>query len=119
MNAAISLMLVLCAPLIIRILFGEQYLDALPAFRILSVSYFFSATFRKTTGNLLVTQRKLHVNFWIGIMEGIINIIGNWILIHLLGAIGAAVTTLIICIVSSGVSVIYFTSYLNKEITKS
>lgn len=118
-NAVISLMLIVCAPFIIRILFGEQYLDALPAFRILSVSYFFSATFRKTTGNLLVTQRKLHVNFWIGIMEGIINVIGNWILIHLLGAIGAAVTTLIICIVSSGVSVTYFTSYLNKEIAKS
>ena len=52
-------------------------------------------------------------------MEGIINVIGNWILIHLLGAIGAAVTTLIIWIVSSGVSVTYFTSYLNKEIAKS
>lgn len=115
-NIIVSALLIIFAPLIIQILFGAQYLDAAPAFRILSLSYFFSATFRKITGNLLVTQRKLHVNFWIGIMEGILNIVSNWILIMHMGAIGAAVTTLIICIVSSIVSVVYFIIYLNKEI---
>lgn len=111
----ISLMLIILAPLIIRILFGAQYLDAVAAFRILSLSYFFSATFRKTTGNLLVTQRKLHVNFWIGVMEGVLNIVSNWFLIQFMGAVGAAVTTLVICIVSSAVSVGYFITYLSKS----
>jgi len=114
-NLMISLMLIILAPLIIRILFGAQYLDAVAAFRILSLSYFFSATFRKTTGNLLVTQRKLHVNFWIGVMEGVLNIVSNWFLIQYMGAVGAAVTTLVICIVSSAVSVGYFITYLSKS----
>ena len=114
-NLMISLMLIILAPLIIRILFGAQYLDAVAAFRILSLSYFFSATFRKTTGNLLVTQRKLHVNFWIGVMEGVLNIVSNWFLIQFMGAVGAAVTTLVICIVSSAVSVGYFITYLSKS----
>lgn len=114
-NLMVSLMLIILAPLIIRILFGAQYLDAVAAFRILSLSYFFSATFRKTTGNLLVTQRKLHVNFWIGVMEGVLNIVSNWFLIQYMGAVGAAVTTLVICIVSSAVSVGYFITYLSKS----
>lgn len=117
-NAIITILLILLAPLIIQIFFGKQYLDAVPAFRVLSLSYFFSASFRKLTGNLLVTQRKLKVNFWIGILEGVLNVVSNWILIQWLGAIGAAITTLIICIVSSLVSVAYFVSYLNKEIVK-
>lgn len=118
-NLMVSVLLVILAPLIVRILFGAQYLDSVAAFRILSISYFFSATFRKTTGNLLVTQRKLHVNFWIGVMEGVLNIISNWFLILFMGAIGAAVTTLIICVVSSAVSVGYFVTYLNREKDKS
>lgn len=117
-NALISVILVLFAPLIIRILFGSQYLDAVLAFRILSVSYFFSATFRKIIGNLLVTQRKLNVNFWVGIMEALLNMISNWVLIHLFGPTGAAVTTLIICLVSSIVLMLYFVQYLNREIKK-
>ncbi|MEE0692637.1 MAG: oligosaccharide flippase family protein [Lachnospiraceae bacterium] len=115
-NALISIGLIIFAPFIIQILFGEQYLDAVPAFRILSLSYFFSATFRKIIGNLLVTQRKLKVNFWLGITESVLNIISNTILIYFCGAIGAAITTLLICIVSSAISMIYFIRYLNKNI---
>lgn len=118
LNALISVALIICAPLVIRILFGSQYLDAVPAFRILSLSYFFSATFRKIIGNLLVTQRKLKVNFWIGVMEVILNILSNWILIHIYGAVGAAITTLIICVVSSLVMTCYFIRHLNHEINK-
>ncbi|MDE6624935.1 MAG: oligosaccharide flippase family protein [Lachnospiraceae bacterium] len=118
LNALVSIVLIIFAPLIIRIVFGSQYLDAVPVFRILSISYFFSATFRKVIGNLLVTQRKLNVNFWVGILEGLLNIISNWILIHLFGAIGAAITTLIISIVSSAVLMCYFVKYLNREIRK-
>lgn len=118
-NAIISLGLVVLAPFIIRLLFGSQYLDGVPVFRLLSVSYFFSATFKKTVGNLLVTQRKLKVNFWVGITESVFNIVSNWILINLLGAIGAAITTLVISIISAMIVTGYFISYLNREIRKS
>lgn len=117
-NALISACLIVFAPVIIKIVFGSQYLDAVPAFRILSLSYFFTATFRKITGNLLVTQRKLQFNVWLGLGESVLNIISNWVLIHLMGAVGAAVTTLIICIITSAISVAYFVRYLNKEETE-
>ncbi len=115
-NLFVTIFLIIFAPFIIQVVFGKKYLDGVFAFRILSLSYFFSATFRKIIGNLLVTQRKLSVNFWVGVMEGLLNIVSNWILIHLLGANGAAITTLIICIFSSAVLMVYFVRYLNKGI---
>lgn len=115
-NAVISIGLIVFAPLIIRIIFGGQYLDAVPAFRLLSLSYFFSATFKKVIGNLLVTQRKLKVNFWIGVMESVLNIITNWILIKFVGSIGAAITTLTISIISAIVISVYFIRLLNRGI---
>ena len=48
-------------------------------------------------------------------MEGVLNIVSNWFLIQFMGAVGAAVTTLVICIVSSAVSVGYFITYLSKS----
>ena len=114
-NALISAGLIIFAPVIVKLVFGSQYLDAVPVFRILSLSYFFTATFRKVTGNLLITQRELKFNLWLGVGESVLNIISNWILIHMMGAVGAAVTTLIICILTSIISVTYFIKYLNKE----
>lgn len=114
-NLIITTGLVLLAPVIIKVIFGTQYLDAVPVFRLLALSYFFSATFRKVIGNILVTQRKLKVNFWIGIFEGILNIVINIVLVSKFGVIGAAITTLIIVILSSLISYIYINKYLKSR----
>lgn len=93
-NAVITLLLIVLSPLIISLIFGRQYLDAVPAFCVLSLNYFFSGTFNSISGNLLVTQRELKFNFWRSIIMGGINLIGNIVLIHFFGAVGAAVSTL-------------------------
>lgn len=113
-NLLITIFLMIFAPLIIKIIFGIQYLDAVAPFRILSLGYFFSATFRKVVGNLLVTQRKLKFNFWLGIVEGVINIISNIILVNYMGSIGAAITSLVIVILSSIIGVRYFLKVVNS-----
>lgn len=107
-NFFISAVLFLCAPLIITFFFGAQYMDALLPFRILSVSYFFSGTFRVISGNLLVTQRKLRFNLLVAVVSGIVNVILDWVLIQRYGAVGAAMATISIVILSSIMS----TSYL-------
>jgi O-antigen/teichoic acid export membrane protein len=113
-NFFLTTLLIIFAPFIIKILFGYQYLDAVGIFRILVLSYFFSATFRKVVGNLLVTQRKLKFNFWLGVFEGVINIIGNLIFIYYFGPIGAAITSLIIVLLSSLIGVTYFLKVIKK-----
>lgn len=107
-NFLITAFLFIFAPQIISILFGENYLGAVTMFRISSVNYFFLGTFRIISGNLLVTQRKLTFNFYVALISGIFNIIGNYIFVTEFGAVGATWTTLMITATTGIVSTIYF-----------
>ena len=90
-------------------------MDCLTCFRILSIGYFFSGTFRVISGNLLVTQRKLKFNLFVNIICGIINIIGDLILIPKLYSIGAAITTFVVILISGLISTIYYLYLIRKE----
>lgn len=100
-NVIIGGMLFLLAPHIIRIVFGSQYLDALAPFRVLSISYIFSGTFRIIGGNLLVTQRKLKFNLIIAAVSGGLNTVLNVFFIREYGSVGAAIATIITVIITS------------------
>jgi len=108
MNFIITAILIIFAPLIISIIFGSQYLNAVAPFRVLSLSYFFVGTFRVLSGNLLVTQRKLVFNLIMTIAAGTVNIIGNIILINEFGSLGAAYTTLFVTSISGIISTVYY-----------
>lgn len=103
-NLAVSAVLFLLAPFIIRIVFGAQYLDCLPVFRLLSINYFFSGTFRVLSGNLLVTQRKLKINFIIVLISSSCNIVFDYFFIKQWGSVGAAIATIGVVFISSVMS---------------
>lgn len=107
MNAAISITLFIAAPLIIDLLYGNSYADAVPIFRILSINYFFSGTFRVMSGNLLITQRKIKFNFWVGLISGCVNIIADVFFIQWWGSMGAALATVLVVLISGAMSTIY------------
>lgn len=115
LNFIVSLFMFVFAELIIIIVYGENYLDATICFRILAINYFISGTFRIISGNLLVTQRKLKFNLYINILCGLINVIGNVILIPKYGSVGAALSTLIVVIVSSIISTSYYVYVLKSK----
>jgi O-antigen/teichoic acid export membrane protein len=114
-NAVISLILVLGAPLIIRLLFGEQYLDAVPVFRVLSSNYFLSGTFQVLAGNLLVTQRKLKYNLLVAIISGLVNIAANFLFIQWWGSMGAALATVCVVIIASVMNTCYLVYTFRKN----
>lgn len=107
LNLVISAVMFAGAPLIIRLMFGEQYLDAVSVFRILSVNYFFSGTFRILSGNLLVTQRKLRFNLFVAIVSSLTNVVADYFFIQWWGSIGAALATVLVVFVSSVLSTTY------------
>jgi O-antigen/teichoic acid export membrane protein len=113
-NLMISLLGILLAELIIRIIFGAQYLGAVLPFRVMMLSYFISGTFRTIPGNLLVTQRRLKVNLANGMIGGISTILLNAILIPRYGSLGAAMACLITMIVTG----LHYTSYFVSAIAK-
>lgn len=115
-NAFISVALVLFAPIIITLIFGRQYIDAVSVFRILSVSYFFSGTFRIIAGNLLVTQRKLKYNMFVAVLSGLVNIIADFCFIHFWGGVGAALATFLVVFITSTMTVCYYVYTLKKNI---
>lgn len=114
-NFLIVTFLIVFAPWIIKIVFGEQYLDSINIFRILTLSYFFNATFRNTTGNILASQRRYKTNLVIGIMTGIINALGDFILIPKYQGEGAAIATLLVTVSASIFMVSSLFYYLRKS----
>jgi len=113
-NGLVSAFLFIFAPLIIRIVFGTQYLDSVVPFRILAIGFFIAATFRIPAGNTLVAIGKIKVNFINSVISGIANIVLDIVLIYQYGATGAAVATVIVFVVSSVISVGYLIHFLGK-----
>lgn len=114
-NLLLSGVLFAGAPLIIRLLFGEEYLDAVPVFRILSVNYFFSGTFRILSGNLLVTQRKLRFNLFVAVVSSLANIVADYFFIQWWGSVGAALATVLVVLISSILSTTYLIHTFRKK----
>lgn len=107
LNLILSLALFIVAKIIIRLMFGVSYLDATPVFRILVISYFFSGTFRILSGNILVTQRRLKFNMVVAIISSSVNIVADYFFIQWWGAIGAAIATVLVVLISSVMSTVY------------
>lgn len=114
-NCLLGITLFVCAPIIINVVWGQNYLDSILPFRILSLSYIISATLRIPAGNILSMIRKVNVNLWISIISGMSNIILDIVLIKLWGALGAAIATILVVIISSIIAVTYLSIYLTKK----
>ncbi len=112
LNLVISVLLITFAPFIIKVVFGEEYLDSMIPFRILSLGYLIAATFRIPAGNIIASLRKVKVNFYNSIVSGSANVVLDIILIKRYGSIGAAIATVLIFIISSIISNIYLRKYL-------
>ena len=110
--------LIICAPTIIKLLFGNEYLDAVYTFRILILGFLIQSTFRIPFGNILVMVRKVNYNLINSILSGSINIILNIILIYEYNDVGAAYAKLFTFLISSIIGFIFFKRYLNNSRNK-
>lgn len=114
LNLGISFVLFVFAPLIIRVIFGTNYMDSLIPFRILAVGYFIAGSFRIPAGNVIASIRKIKINLYNGIISGILNIVLDIILIYKFGAVGAAIATTGILFISSMISNVYLFNYFRR-----
>lgn len=89
---AITLFFIVFAEPVVTLVFGGQYLEAVPVFRVLMIGFFLTASVRTPTGNLLVTQRKLAANTWIGIILLVACFMTSQVLIPSMGIMGAALS---------------------------
>lgn len=103
----LALVLIAFAPQCVSLLWGDQYLDAAPAFRIIAASLLFSPL-RSVSIYLLTTLRKVKFNFIVSIATLIINIVSVALLAPAFGSVGAASATLISVMASAFISLRYF-----------
>lgn len=113
-HAFIATVGVVVAPVIVPLVFGKQYVDAVAVFRILMISFFVQSTIRMIPGNLLVTQRKLKFNLVVSVFATGIMLGANLILIRNYASIGAAYAQLLTMTITGIVNTIYYTVLIGK-----
>lgn len=105
------------APWIVRILWGEAYLDAVPCMRILTVSFVILSAFRITSTNILLSLKRAGYTMAVSIITGTVNIALDVVLTMKYGSIGAAWATLIVTVLAAALSFPYvlYIVYSGKE----
>ena len=103
-NGFVFLCLMVFAPLIIWIIYGEKYLNVVPMFRVLSLNYLVYCV-SDIMGNMIAALKRVKINLLIAVFSGLLNVCLNMLLIPHLGGIGAAFATLT---VSATVAVLDF-----------
>lgn len=94
LNIVVCGVCILGAPIIISILSGNQYLSAVPIFRILILAYFITGTFRSMSVNILAALRCVNYGLCMSIICAVCNIAFNYVFISKYGTVGAAYATL-------------------------
>lgn len=113
-NGVIGLGLLIGAPLIVWILYGDKYMNVVPIFQILSLNYMVYCA-RNITGNAIVILKKAKINLLFATISGVLNVALNLALIPWLGSIGAAVATLIVTCCITCLNIFYLWRYYKKD----
>lgn len=95
-NLLITSFVIALSRFIVPLLFGNQYEDSVMPLNILMITYFFNATFRNISGNLLASQRRLKANLVFSVIGVVINVVADVLLIPRFGLNGAAVATFLV-----------------------
>lgn len=112
-NGFVFICLILFAPLIIWIIYGQKYMNVVPIFRVLSLNYLVYCV-SDIMGNMIASLKKVKVNLVIAVISGLLNICLNMTLIPRLGAIGAAVATVTVSVTVAVLDFIYIARCFRK-----
>ncbi|MBR4290140.1 MAG: polysaccharide biosynthesis C-terminal domain-containing protein [Oscillospiraceae bacterium] len=113
-NGLVFLGIAVFAPFLIWVVYGEKYMNVIPLIQILNANYLVYCV-RNLMGNTIAAIKKVKMNLYFAIISGILNIILNLTLIPWLGAVGAAVATLIVTITVAALDCTYVLHHFRKE----
>ena len=113
-NVSIGLLLFVFANLIVTLIYGAQYADAVPVFRLIAIAFTISASIRIPFGSLLSMLRQAKSNLIIDCVTGVVNVVLDVILIKAYGSYGAAIATISVFILSSIIEIYVYRKYCRK-----
>lgn len=94
----IVLPLYIFAELAITLIFGAQYIDAVPILRV-TLFYTLIIPFNRQFGTVMDGTKRPKINFYLLILVAVLNVVFNFIFLHQFGVIGSAFATLLSYIV--------------------
>jgi len=113
-NGLVCLGMAVFAPLIIWIVYGEKYMNVIGLFEVLNVNYL-AYCVRNLMGNVITATKKVKFNLLFAVVSGVLNICLNLLLIPWLGAVGAAIATLIVTISVAAMDCGYVLHYFRRD----
>ena len=103
------------APLIIRIIYGKEYVSqSLNAFRVLMVGFLASSVLRIPSGNILDMLHLIKSNLVVSVISCVLNIVADIVFIRFWGTIGAAYATTLIYFIYGILSNIFIINHIRK-----
>lgn len=106
---------ILGASFIIPIIFGKEYVDAIPCFIVLLIGFVFYGGLQCPATNVLYTQRKVKSILVMTILGALGNTVLNIILINNFGSLGAAFATAIVHIIIGITANVYFYHVMKEK----
>ncbi len=94
--------------IIIKWIYGEQYINSVSCYLILTIGFVVYGILQIPSSNVLTIQEKLRIVLITSICGAVINIVLNILLINILGAIGAAIATVLSHFFVGGILTCYF-----------
>jgi len=113
-NGVVFLGIAICAPALIWIVYGEKYMNVIGLLQVLNLNYL-AHCIRNLMGNAIAAVKKVKMNLLFAVISGVLNIGLNMLLIPRLGAVGAAVATLIVTLTVAAMDCSYVLHYFKKE----
>jgi len=112
-NGGIMLALLVMAPLIVWIVFGQKYMNTVDLFRILAINYL-AVAMRNLTSHTFAVLKKVKANLVFSILSGVLNVALNLLLIPRFGSQGAAYATLTVSCFILALNYVYLSRYLKE-----
>lgn len=103
-SSLVAMFCIFSADWLIPFVFGDQYIDAIPSFRILIVAFAIAAPFRTVSGNVLASHRRYVFNLFSGLVSLVTCSVVTWLTLPSMGIEGAAIGYLAAMVVGSIVS---------------
>ena len=111
----VAIIVALLSKYIINIVYGQQYADSRMCFLVLLIGFVIYGALQCPASNILSIQEKLNVLFFTSAAGVALNIILNIWMIHMAGAVGAAIATVSSHLFIGIVLIYYLWLLLNKR----
>jgi O-antigen/teichoic acid export membrane protein len=113
-NGGVFVVMLLAAPLLIWLGFGEKYMNVVPVFRLLCFNYLIHAV-QSLLSHVLAVIKRLKANLLLSLLSGLANIGLNILLIPLFGTMGAALATLSVTCLITLLYFVYLQRFYRQE----